>query len=520
MLKDIHQKANQGKLLGILPLFPLVSLVLAWSGIKGIWAKVPIILKWALACFAISQLLAALFTENILFSAAVAMIRAFLICGLVLYGIRFAYVVNLKYIAWGLVLVSILALVVSVLTSDGQPLNPLGKGIEKRPLEFLYMTSNSISVLGVFMIWLGCFQIKWQLVVRVFLVCFGGLIAFLGAGQAAWVALFVGFLAAWIGRVATIIRLLLMLILLGCCIHETSRNRMIDLLGPAMSGRETVWENAAHIAQAYPLGGSGPYQYGYFAAPFQDRCNTLETLEKVLPDCPRWLEQLNQPWLIAHNGTLHALAETGMVGTVGWFILWGVLAFGIWRSRWPFVRAVLGGLLAINLLDNVLLVPSPGFAEIFFVLSGAAWVKFADQEEAVRESPEFQLGTSAILGGMIGLGSLVVPYILGTPQQFSAVQVNRLLLPSQYEAKEVYAIYADIDTKEENAYISLEQCSSLNICQRIGGAVFQSRRFADWIHARIIDTDEIAELRITLTHVKRVDSKYVLEQWKVRRVQR
>ncbi len=75
--------------------------------------------------------------------------------------------------------------------------------------------------------------------------------------------------------------------------------------------------------------------------------------------------------MIAHNVTLQQLAETGPLGLLGLFVLLGVVVVSAVWVRDPLGVAVLSGMLLATATDNILVVPSPGVAEVFWVTVGA-----------------------------------------------------------------------------------------------------------------------------------------------------
>ncbi|GGR53932.1 hypothetical protein GCM10008959_14310 [Deinococcus seoulensis] len=505
-------------MLGALPVFPPVSVV-SLSAL-GAWKTVPAGLTVPLAVFAVTQLAAALFTSQVLLSLGLAALRTALVCALVLYGATRGASLNLKWLAGGISMVCVLALVLQSLTTGW-----VGVQGGLRPLEFLFSSSNGMSVLGVVLVWLALLQRAWGWHWRVPVGLLGVAITVLGDGRMAWAALLIGLLAAWRGRLATAVRVLLMVPLLVVAVWDGARQPVAEFMGPVISGREEVWTNAANVARSLPVGGAGPYQFGGLAAPFSDPCQTLETLQEVMPGCPAWLSGLQQPWLIAHNGVLQALVETGWVGLLGWAVLWGALLWGAWRSGWAVARAAVAGLLTLNTLDNVTLLPSPGYAEVFFILGGAAWGVWASQPEqlpgtsrSLRHWP-VGLGNALLLGSALTVTTIWVPWTLITPDRLPPVQVGQVLLPPQYEPDEVYGLYVQLKTSEPGVYVAVEQCSVQNICVRIGGARFNGVTLEDWVYARVKPDhqDPVVRMRLVISREVRPASRQVLREWEVTR---
>ena len=93
--------------------------------------------------------------------------------------------------------------------------------------------------------------------------------------------------------------------------------------------------------------------------------------------CPAWLGSFSGAWLIAHNAWLHWLMETGVIGLAGLLAVYG---YGLWaaaRSRDPLLIALLYGYSAMNVVDVVIAVPSPHFAEVWWAALGISLWKVA-----------------------------------------------------------------------------------------------------------------------------------------------
>lgn len=508
-----------GRLLGLTSLFPPLGLGVV--GVLGHVRELPRVLQLTLGVFAVTQLVAALLTPSPLLSVALAAVRSALVAGWVTYGFQAGPHLRLSPLAWALAALSLAALALAAwlrLSAGPDTLLPTA-------LEFLYVTSNSMSIFGMVMVLLALLGPRhWHLTARLPLGVLGSAVMVLGQGRTAWLALGAALLLGLRGRWATPVRLTALALAALTLALPQGRGWVQAAASDSLSGRERIWSDGVQIAQTFPLGGTGPYQYGAYASPFVDPCTTLRTLETVLPTCPAWVQHIGQPWVIAHSGVLHPLAETGMVGTLGWLLLYGTVLLGAWRSGWPLARAVIGGLLVINLLDNATLLPSPGYAELFLALGGAAWA--AQRRLSEREAPTVAPGAPAVsgqaaaLGAGVGLLTAAVPWWLVLPQQPAGVEVQRLLTPGQYQAGEVYGLYADLRwTAPQGAgYLSVEQCSPLNICQHIGGAAFEGGQLADWVYARLQSEDPTVILRAVATNRERPALPVVLETWEVKRV--
>lgn len=494
-------RRSGGRLLGWLPLIPPLS-VLTVGALRD-WRSLPGTLRAALLLFVLTQVVAALLSPQPMVSLLLGGLRGAVICGLVAYGARAGRDLNLRPFALGVAALCVAALVTQSLLGWRTPQGTF------RALEFVYANANSLSVLGVLLVCLALWDRSWG-AWRWPLGTLGLAVAVLGQGRMAWLACAVGLLAAWRGRRATLTRSALLLLALGALAWAPARQALVTVLGPAISGREAVWETAARVADRWPWGGAGAYQYGAQAQAFPDGCAVPDTLTRLAPGgCPAWLTGVRQPFLIAHNGVLHVLAESGRVGLPGWLILWGTLLWGAWRSGWPLARAVVAGMLTMNVLDNATIIPSVGYAELFFVLGGAAYAAVPHSRAA--------LGLGLLTGAALGVLTLLAPWVLGRPAPLPPVTLRTLLLPPTYQAGEVYAIYTDLHISTvAPLYLAIEQCDAQQRCLRIGGSTIPRGSVQDWVYARLRPGGE-QRLRLVLSDAQRTANGFVLREWVVQR---
>lgn len=124
---------------------------------------------------------------------------------------------------------------------------------------------------------------------------------------------------------------------------------------------------------AHPIGGVGPYQLGpYLSFLYRGGCRLWDAAERLGFSCPSWLEPFYGAWLIAHNVVLQALGESGVVGTLGWLVLYLFAGYAVFRAREPLMAAIFTGFMAMGLVDNPTAVPSLHLGEVFWVAVGMA----------------------------------------------------------------------------------------------------------------------------------------------------
>ncbi|WP_380083993.1 O-antigen ligase family protein [Deinococcus lacus] len=147
----------------------------------------------------------------------------------------------------------------------------------------------------------------------------------------------------------------------------------LNRLAAGGSGRNAVWYQTLEVIRAFPLTGVGDYRLGQFLTFAAQECQTFGSRAGEVGRCPAWAESLGSPWLIAHNFTLQQLAEGGPLSLLGMALLLAALLQAAWRSKDPLLVAIVVGGLVSTLADNSLLVPSPFFAEAFWIAGALRW---------------------------------------------------------------------------------------------------------------------------------------------------
>lgn len=353
-------------LIALIPVFP--PLYLAAFGALGRLRTLPLTARYILFFFASTQLVAALFTPRPLLSLGLAAARTLLILAMIAAGVYLRESRNLRPLLWGQLVI--------FGTAWGYTLFTQGwTGVQER-LGHPYYYVVSLGLVAVVALWISVF---WR----------GGgwwrwpagalaLVTLLAAGsRGPLLALGVGTVAALVfarrGRQWWV--LLPAALILALATLNTTLNipfKPVErLLNDQTSGREFVWRDAVQGWQTSPVGGVGPYQGGPFLSYlYKDGCQLTPTLQRNQIACPPGLERWSGAWLIAHNAWLHWLLESGIVGVSGLVVLMG---YGLWRATStgdPLILAVLYGFTAMNVVDVVIALPSPHFAEVWWALMG------------------------------------------------------------------------------------------------------------------------------------------------------
>jgi O-Antigen ligase len=181
----------------------------------------------------------------------------------------------------------------------------------------------------------------------------------------------------------------------------------------SLNGRDTYWEEAAGVFRAFPLGGSGVGQLGNAARSNQDNCFQGGPTFSV--GCPAWELQLSaRPWFaparklswMAHNVSLQNLAETGLIGSAGYFLMLGLVVAAAFASRRPLLIALATGYSVVNLVDNSTMLPSLAVSEVFWLAGGVA-LREVNRLSLWSGRALKPLGLASLWGGALLLLSLV-----------------------------------------------------------------------------------------------------------------
>lgn len=474
------------------------GLVLGPLGVFGLFGlrRLPQAAQWLLGFYALSQLLPAFLAPDPMLALFGAALRTALMAGLIGFGATLSTGRALVPVGLGLMVVYLTA-VASALTS--------AQDIYITRLVHPYMTSTTLGLAGALGVWLALFGVQeprsdtvsrpgsWMLhpLWRTLLGLSGALIMVASGSRGALLAAAVGVAAGTLrersrlgaGVLALLAALGVGAVWLGQRFGISALARFSDT---ASSGRDLIWNTASEVVRAYPIGGVGSYGLGrYLQLP--QVCQMWTDANGVGAACPPALTQLTErlgsPWLIAHSGFLQPLAETGPLGTAGLMALLGLVLYAAWRSRQPLVLAITAGLLAGNVTDNLVLVPSPFFAELFWVAAGIALVRGA--------AANFRPLYAGLAGGAVAT-ALAFP-IWGPTSQTNAAPPTLLFLdaPAAVKSGEEYAITAQFGGTDGDYRAVLSSCET--ICTPVGSQLLRIRN----------GQTELVELKATLRDTDR-----------------
>lgn len=350
--------------LGLLPLLPgLGVLVVAQA---GAWRSLSPGALQVFLIYAMAQQGAALLTPQPLLASLLALVRSALILALLVLGQRIGS--SRKF--WPFLLGAALAGLVALLTSTGLRTG----GLLGARLSHPYLTEVSLGILGMLGGLISLFA-PWRLAWRLVSAAFFLVVLLLSGSRGPLIMLVVASLTAallvlpprrlWPAVLAA-------LVVGGSVVLVAPRAASFAarLLSADGTGRDVVWLNTLEVIQAHLVGGVGPYLFGsQLSAPVQG-CDLWPVLAEAGYRCPEWLTSLGQPWLIAHNGALQQLGESGLIGTAGFFLLLGFILYSAIMQRDVLSVSLIAAILAGNFIDNTIMLPSPFFAEMFWLAAG------------------------------------------------------------------------------------------------------------------------------------------------------
>lgn len=496
-----------------LPLIPGLG-VLGLGGLR-FWARLHPAALQVFGWFALTQQIAALFTPDPVLASLLAAARSALMLGLLGLGSRLGAGRALWPMLFGGVGVGLTALVISEQFRLG--------GLLSARLAHPYLTEVSLGILGTLGVLLSLFTpAKWGWKV-LGVLGFAGLLLLsgsrgpflmLGAGLAA------GLLLSLTTRRARLTAFAVgaTLVGLGGAVLGQGSGFMARLLTLDSTGRDLVWLNTLNTIQQFPLGGVGPYLLGSTLADPVQTCTLWPTLAEAGYSCPAWLSALGQPWLIAHNGVLQQLGESGVIGTAGLLLLWGTVLAATVRRRDPAAAALVAALLAGNLLDNTTLLPSPFFAEVFWLTAGMVLSR-----EGRVTSDSFVPGSLSwrpLLWGASVLGVMGFPLLAalrvpsGSPLRLEALNADTLVVPNS-----PYRVYVRLEGAAGSYRLALRTCRTF--CQTVAVQAFEVRqgRAEVWLEGQLRPSAQ----RMNLLLLPGTAAPWSLRplaavQWSVRRV--
>ncbi|MFC4639988.1 O-antigen ligase family protein [Deinococcus hohokamensis] len=428
--------------LALLPVAYVVSpLALFALGHLRMWPRAA---WWVMGFYALSQQLPALVAPEPLLASLLAAARTLLLLGMMGIGMALHDTQRLKPLVWGLAVTALIAVGYTFLR--GADL------IRLRP-EHPYFTTVSLGLVGTVGLWLILFT-GGRLIWRVPLgALFAGTLLFSGS-RGPLLAALVGTVVALSVRFnkRTLGGALAAAALLAGGLwwaQQQDLGAVTRLLSIESSGRDLIWADTVSVIRSEPISGVGSYLLGSALSSPDQPCQLWSNRGDPQP-CPQWLAPLGNPWRTAHNFTFQQLAETGPLGLLGLFVLVGTVLAATLTSRDPLSLAVVTGLLTASLTDVTVLVPSPFFAELFWMVAGLQLARL----------PQVRLtAVSAVLPTLLALSLPTLVLLTPAPQSlFPPVALTFLNAP-QRVAGPSYTLYAQFRGPKGVYRVSVHSCA-------------------------------------------------------------
>ena len=400
--------------------------------------------KYILAFYAVSQQLPALFSPEPLLASGLALARTLLMFGLMGVGVALGSSDRLKPFAIGLGVVFITAIVYSVLG---------GADVLTSRLGHPYMTSITLGLGGAFGVWIALFS-SGRLLWRIPLGLGGIAVLLLSGSRGPLAAALVGCLAGFViqrgRRVAIALLLGAGLLAGGVYIGGRLGVSAIARLGNAdTTGRDIIWHNTLTVIQSQRWTGVGSYRLGKYLTSSGNSCTLFPNANGRTSSCPTWLKNLGNPWLIAHNATLQQLAESGPLGLMGLLLLLGTIILCGLNGRNPLSIAATTGLVISSINDNTLIVPSPFFAECFWIFSGIC----------LKNTVKFQYKNQIVFLITSILISAPLYFNLFNSSSISLVKIYLLDKSNTVRSYEDYTVLTGLTVSPGQYRLILESCS-------------------------------------------------------------
>ncbi|PNY79949.1 hypothetical protein CVO96_18295 [Deinococcus koreensis] len=365
--------------------------------------------------------------------------------GLMGVGVALGSSEQFKQITFGLAVVFVTAVAYSL---------SVGADIFTSRLGHPYMTSTTLGIAGAFGIWIALFttgKLLWKIPFGIL----GMIIVLLSGSRGSFIAAVLGCI---VGSFVYRNRRMNLVIIVGLGILAGTiyiGNRVnfiaIDRLNSVdTTGRDIVWYNTLTVIQSQPWAGVGSYRLGKYLSPSINDCTTFVGFDGRSAECSNIVTRLGNPWQIAHNGVLHQLAETGFVGLMGLTALLGYALFNAALRGDRLILSILIGIIFASINDNTLIVPSPFFAELFWIAVGIA----------IKNGEVFAFAD--LLIGFISVIILSTPilYNLSTSSRYSVVKLMYINAPKHVRIGNKYTVVSKFYLMPGQYRVVLFSCST------------------------------------------------------------
>ncbi|GGJ19355.1 O-antigen ligase family protein [Deinococcus roseus] len=328
-------------------------------------------MRWLLGIFWGTQMVAALFTPVAWLSVLLAAVRTLWITALFVSGYTLKGSRYLKPLLFGEVITLVIAFITTLIR---HPTDFLHARLE-HPV-YYSVSLGIVAMLGILIV----LSMKKMLYARLGLLLFLGTALLATGSRGAIVATLAGMLVMGLrnlkGRALKWTEVGGILVGLLVFVLPLTRYSSIFQRVDFANGREDIWRDAWATFLAHFAGGVGPYQLGPYIQKsllehWTSTCTLFPPVEPFGP-CPTWMEPLWSAGFIAHNLVLHALGETGFIGTIGILMLTAYTAYASWKSKDSLLAGLCAAYLTLSLVDLPTGVPGPHFGEVYYFAMGIA----------------------------------------------------------------------------------------------------------------------------------------------------
>lgn len=434
----------------------------------------PMPAKLVLLVFMLSQLVSAFLSSNPIHSFILVFLKSFLILGCIGFGATFRLRETRAHLSKGLLIV----IGISLLYSFGVSMS-LSTGI-LHP----YMTSSTLGICGVFLFYFYLFGGVVRNIFYWIVLFLSGFVVILSGSRLSILTLLIGLAMAILlnpekykfsRRYVSYVSLFVFLFF--CCVYFFRDLVMVEILRLDDSGRSSIWYSALSMLKHMPFGGVGAYGAGSYIYANPSNCDSFN---QNLSFCHELLGKLGKPWLTLHNTPLQQLVESGVIGFSGFYLLISAVFWGALKSKNSLVISITTGALFLSSYENVILVPTPFFGEIFWIFSGYGLMNFNC----------FAFKKIVAVSVLISILSILPILTLFSPSHYQEKLFNFAILDSSNEL--TYSV-----SRQKDYRISLFSCK--DICSLIDVYSSGSRENDFYTHKIPLEKtnpDQVKHLRL------------------------
>ncbi|NTY01070.1 O-antigen ligase [Deinococcus sp. JMULE3] len=156
------------------------------------------------------------------------------------------------------------------------------------------------------------------------------------------------------------------------------------LLSSSLSGRELIWDQAISNIDSYRNYGNGIIGFGQSIASLHDSSACTNTSNKEF-FCDFLDGGFHNAWLIAHNGILQNLGESGVTGLFSIVFIFGIFIYAAAKSRSIAGISIIGGMILADAFDNTLSFQTFFISSIPLIYGGMSIKSaFSDDTQSLR----------------------------------------------------------------------------------------------------------------------------------------